>query len=283
MAYGIGETGKARCASSLIIALVGLAAARAEAAPATVKVFEAQAREQPADDARVVQVFPERASISVSEDVNAGWRRVRLSDGGVGFIHDAEIKLDAPAPAAAAPGAADPAAPPDAAPAAPPPPARARQVADADRPGVSPAGAPFAARPQAPVQIYVKDLDHLASLVEHDSVVSPMAHDLASRRTSSIGVLGTAVGISVALVAVGLLNKTQDCFGDGSSGLAPTCVDKPRLGFIYAGVAVDLVGTIAWAIMTPKRSDLLDVINTWNRRHPDEPFSIEQTHRSMTF
>jgi hypothetical protein len=38
---------------------------------------------------------------------------------------------------------------------------------------------------------------------------------------------------------------------------------------------VALVGTVAWLALIPKRSDLLDVINTWNERHPDQPFTME--------
>ncbi len=227
-------------------------ATAAHAAPAVVKVFEAKAHAQPDVTSPVLHTFVEKAEVSVSEEAEAGWRRVRLPDGNVGYLQESALRLvtaEAPVPAAPAPA---PAAPPAAA-----------QAPVADRPERE-------ATPPAP-KIYVKDLEHLAELVKEDPLVGPKAQQLAERRKTSLalGIGGVAVG--VVLTAVGISSRSrEDCTGPSGS----FCVEKPDFGMMYGGLGVAAVsGLISYALM-PKSGDLLDVINEWNTRHPANPFEL---------
>ncbi len=151
--------------------------ARALAEPAVVKVFEAEARSAPDRSAPVVHVFAESARISVSEEATQGWRKVRLPDGGVGFVEERALAFPerpagggVPAPAPAAPATSAPPAPSTPAP-----------------------------------RIYVQDLGHFAELVKDDPKVAPLARSLQARRTGAylVGGVGLAIstGLSVAAVS----------------------------------------------------------------------------------
>jgi len=129
-----------------------LLATAAHAAPAVVKVFEAKAHAQPDTTSPVLHTFVEKAEVSVSEEAEAGWRRVRLPDGSVGYIQESALRL---VTAEAAP------------PAAPAPAPAAAQAPAADRPERE-------ATTPSP-KIYVKDLEHLAELVKEDPLVGPKA------------------------------------------------------------------------------------------------------------
>lgn len=231
-----------------------LLATTAHAAPAVVKVFEAKAHAQPDTASPVLHTFVEKAEVSVSEEAEAGWRRVRLPDGNVGYIQESALRL---VTAEAAPATAP-------APATTPAPATATaQAPAADRPERE-------ATPPAP-KIYVKDLEHLAELVKEDPLVGPKAQQLAERRKAglALGIAGVAVG--VVLTAVGIGSRSmEDCEGPGGS----FCVPKPNFGMIYGGLGVAAgSGLLAYALM-PKSGDLLDVINEWNTRHPADPFEL---------
>lgn len=82
------------------------------AMPARVKVFEAVVYAQPDTGSRVLERLVEGAEVSVDEQGERGWRRVRLRDGkGIGWIQDATLALAA-TPEEPKPGAGEsPAAP----------------------------------------------------------------------------------------------------------------------------------------------------------------------------
>ena len=106
------------------LALLGFALlvspAAARAAPATVRVFEAEVHAQPDPSSPVIHTFAENTRLSVSEDVVNGFRKVRLPDGKVGYVEDGAVALTAARPPAARPRAGAPPPPPFAPP--PPPP-----------------------------------------------------------------------------------------------------------------------------------------------------------------
>jgi hypothetical protein len=235
-----------------IAAAALLAPALARGAPATVHVFEAPARSAPRPDAPVLHVFPEGAPVSVAEVVEQGFRRIRLPDGGVGFVAEAEVRLaevGAPPPLPTALAAHAPAAP---------------------------------AAPDLVARIYVKDLDHLAALVQADPDVGPKARRLERRRRTAMttGVLG--FGASLALTTAGFI-RMNNAFD--RAGASPT-YDAPGndgMGLVITGLAVSAITPIVmWAVL-PKRHDLLDVVNGWNVRHPTEQFELGagfgETHR----
>jgi hypothetical protein len=255
----------------VVVVAVLLLASPAWAAPAVVKVFEAAARAAPSADAAVVHVFPEQTKISVSEEVTDGWRRVRLPDGKTAYVRDDQIKLVVEQADEAADAEAETPAAETAPHAAPP-----RPVEPLRRPPTV-----SARPPRARATIYVKDLDHLAELVASDQVVHPQAEALADRHKWGLGLLtggliaGTAVGIGSYTVWAG-----QDCIAGYPAGSPDLCTKRINMTAMVFGLVLCAAGTIGWLAVMPKRGDLLDVVNAWNERHPDEPFTIESAPRS---
>lgn len=79
--------------SLLVVALT----VPAWAMPARVKVFEAVVYAQPDTGSRVLERLAEGTEVSVDEQGERGWRRVRLRDGkGIGWIQDVALGLAAP-------------------------------------------------------------------------------------------------------------------------------------------------------------------------------------------
>lgn len=248
----------ARIGSAIItgVLLAGLllSGSPASAAPATVKVFEGTARERPEPTAPVLKTFPEDTDLSVSEEATDGWRRVRLPDGGVGYMREEELELEERAAAA--------------------------------RPTALPR--PRSLAPSRPAILYIKDLSHLAEVVRRDQEVHQMAEALNSRRTAAIGV--TVGGLLLgAMLIVGaekfFTHQTCSIFTSGGPNgpvMSSICTDQSNQGLFFAGLGTGVVGVVAGGVLWPKRNDLLDVINKWNDRHEDNPITFDQgvsTHR----
>jgi len=224
--------------------VLGAFAPPALAAPAVIKVFEAKAREAPADDAPVLATLPEDAKVSVSEEVTDGWRRVRLAEGRVAFIHDAEVTVETARPV----------------PAPQPMPAPVRPLVR-ERPPRS---------PEAPL-IYVKDVHHLAELVQTDDVVFPKANALARRRTAGYGAMLASIPVGVLLMTLGAtVFSHEECYG-GSF-----CEKKSNIPLVISGLLVIGAGEFLGMAMLPTPSDLIDVVNLWNERHVNRPITLER-------
>jgi hypothetical protein len=222
----------------LVAAVLVFASALARAAPATVRAGEAPARSAPLRDAPVLHVYGEGAAVSVSEVVEQGFRRIRLPDGGVGFVEDGQVRVDA-APQGPAIVAAAVAVPP---------------------------------RDLSP-RVYVRGLDHLTVLVKADADLAARARRLERRRRAAIATGVVGFGASLALTAAGFLRMNQAF--DQASGAPP--YDAPGsagTGLVISGLAVCAVTPLVmWAVL-PKREDVLDVVNGWNARHPGQPFEL---------
>lgn len=253
--------------TALVVSLFLATAAHAE--PAVVKVFEAQAYAQPDATSPVLHTFVEKAEVSVSEEAEAGWRRVRLPDGSVGWIQERALRL---VTAEAVPAVASPPAAPAAtvpAPAMKPVEAQAPAVTLAtatDRPTATPAPAP---------RIYVKDLDHLAELVKEDDLVGPKARQLAERKTTSgaVTLVSIAAGLGVGVLGFTAMS-TQECTEPLFPGSQRLCHDRPAFGMVGAGAGIALTGSLLALALAPKANDLLDLVNEWNTRHPANPFEL---------
>lgn len=105
----------------LAVALL-LSPLAAQAAPATIRVFEAEVHAQPDMSSPVIHTFAENTRVSVSEDSVNGFRKVRLPDGKVGYIEERALSIAAARPARPAPPPAAEAPPPPPPLAGPPPP-----------------------------------------------------------------------------------------------------------------------------------------------------------------
>jgi hypothetical protein len=218
------------------------------ARPAVVRVFEAPAHAEPSRDADVLHVFAERSEVSVSEDAQGGWRRVRLQDGSVGWIEESSLKFpeattasSAGLPAAAVPASSSP---------------------------------PATGAPDLRPRIYVKGYSHFADLVSGDPALSPRAQSLARRRKASIA---TAVVGGLAMIALVWAAAAQDSPDPGDPSFDEAkfdeAMDKSEK-LMTAGVSVGLASVIVGLVVHPRRGELLDVVNAWNVRHPDQQFAF---------
>jgi hypothetical protein len=222
---------------SLAAALLALPAL-ARAAPGTVDAHAAAARSAPRADAPVLHVFSGGTTVSVSEIVEHGFRRIRLPDGAIGFVEDGQVRL-APAP---------------------PPPLVVAASASVAGPDLSP-------------RVHVRDLDHLAVLVRADPDLGPRARQLERRRKTAIATGVVGFGTSLALTAAGFV-RMNNAFD--RTGAAPA-YEAPRndgMGLVISGLAVCAVTPLVmWAVL-PKREDVVDVVDGWNARHPAEQVEL---------
>jgi len=203
---------------------------------ARVKVFELTARAQPAASAVVLRVFPNGALLTVAPRADNGWRRTQLPDGQTAYLAEAGLDFG---PAPEVPG-----------------------------PTVQPLAPPPGARPEA--RIYVADLDHLASLVGDDRVVSARVDSLQARREGAIAaaVIGDAGGLVVT--GLGLFAfESSDCTRTGGA-----CTQQPNMAMVAAGLGLLIVSTAISVALLPKRRDLFGVVNAWNPRHLDEQITV---------
>jgi hypothetical protein len=235
--------------AALLAALPRLALAE----PAVVRLFEAPARAAPSKEAPVVHTFTEGQQVSVSETSTDGFRKVRLPDGGVGFVEEAALTV----------GASPRAFPPNA---APPVPTTG-----------APAGLPAAA-PDLRARIYVKDLDHLAELVKGDAQVAPLAEKMVTQKQTAWAVGGAGLVAGAVMIAIGVSQLNSD-FNRSMNDPGAGSPSQRGAGVVVGGSAVIGLAAIATYAIMPKRDDLLDVVNTWNQRHPDQQFDISSGPR----
>ena len=109
---------------------------------------------------------------------------------------------------------------------------------------------------------YVENWDRLPELTKSDRVVSSRADFWVSRRQFVFWDMGvfSALGGGVAALATFERLDSDHWTKATKWGLA-------------GGLSVAIVSlVIAWAI-SPDRNDLLNVINQWNLRHPDQPLA----------
>lgn len=244
----------ARIAVALIAALA--APQLASARPAMIRVIEADVRAEPAPDAPVVHRFTERAEVSVTEESKEGWRRVRLPDGGTGWIEDAAIALGNPV-------AAPPPAPPLASPTPPlasaPPPATAAP---------SPL-APPAQKPDLHPRLYVEDAGQLPRLMGKDPRFAVDAESLANRRKAAFVVGGLGLATSIALTFAGASAASSQNPSD------PNFNVSAGSDLMLAGIVTLAVGVAAAILVYPHRGEVLDLLNGWNIAHPEQPLDLQ--------
>lgn len=238
-----------------------LAPLLALAEPATVKRFEAPAHERPDATSPTVHTFIEDAALSVSEEAENGFRKVRLPDGNVGWIDEAALTFAASTAqtAVAADGTPKQALGTDGKAYPPHAPLRSKdEVLDASAKQAT---------------LYIKDLNHLAEMVKEDEVVAPMASALAHQTNVGFATMTGSIIAGVVTTAVGLLLPWSDCRPSvaGSQFCMPGVANYAVTG---TGIGVTLVGSLVGLLVMPKGGEFLDVINTWNQRHPDEQISL---------
>ena len=236
-----------RHALALLVALLLPALARAE--PAVVAVFEAVARAEPSPTAEALQTLVEGTAITVSEEARDGWRRVRLTGGGTGWIEERALAF--PAKTGAAALAVAPAVPV-------PPPGTPAQAAPPPAPDLRP-------------RIYVKDLDHLAELVKEDPSVAPKAAALARKRRTAMTVFAVGAGAGAVLILVGASQM-----GEHRDPSDPNFGKSSGTGTMTAGLITTVGALLVGLAVSPSQGDLLDVINAWNTSHPDQPFTLDR-------
>lgn len=148
-----------------------------------------------------------------------------------------------------------PTPPPDAEPAPEPSPAVA-----------APAPAPQP-RPDlaATPPVYVEGVNHLLLLTSSDPEVSAMAHGLAVRHRSALGMMFGSIAGGTALFLLGTANeRCTDLYYGGR-------VCSPDTKLQVTGLAVAAAGNLLGLLTMPRADEYLATINAWNARHPDRP------------
>jgi hypothetical protein len=110
-----------------------------------------------------------------------------------------------------------------------------------------------------PLLVFVENPRRLAEITKSDPLVSEQAYHLARREESSRRVAGAGVILGLGTLGIGATMRLHD--GHWSAGSAAA--------FISSGVLTIAAVLVAWA-MWPDRDDRLQVINAWNRRHPQD-------------
>jgi hypothetical protein len=148
-------------------------------------------------------------------------------------------------------------APPAAAEATPAPEPAASDVVTAPSPDLRPV-------------IYVKDVDHLAELVKGDAAAGPLAARLATRRTAALVVFGAGAAVTVGCLAYAMSNP-----GRSNNPADPNFMKNTSANTAMGvGVGVGVISALVGLLVSPGRGELLDVVNTWNSRHPDQQFTV---------
>jgi hypothetical protein len=98
-----------------------------------------------------------------------------------------------------------------------------------------------------------------------------MAKKLADRKNAAWVVGGLGLATSVGLIVAGASKWGRHSDPADPSFMKADGGDKLFVG----GLATALVATVATIAILPRRNDFLDVVNTWNTRHPDQQFTLE--------
>ncbi len=176
---------------------------------------------------------------------------------------------------------AEPAPAPDAGETAPPAPAGAAPALPGSTEGAqvpgsaaTPASRATALAPSLRPPLHVKDLDHLSALVRLDAEVDPAARKLASRRSVARGVGGLGLAVSAGLLLYGLVQWEPNA--DQGGGYDPNRGKSTRAErAMFAGlIGFPATGLLA-ALISPRRGELLGVVDAWNTRHPDQPLTLD--------
>jgi hypothetical protein len=117
--------------------------------------------------------------------------------------------------------------------------------------------------------IYVKDFSHLADLTAADAAVQAKATELARWRLASNAVAIGGPLLGAALTLGGMFLGGQSCNAQGS------CTPELNAPVMWSGVGLMSISTIVAFAIRPSRRDLLDLVNDWNSRHPNEPFTVD--------
>lgn len=121
-------------------------------------------------------------------------------------------------------------------------------------------GEPPAPAPNVP-QFFVT-LDQLAQLTYKDPLVAEQLSRLIAERQNARSWLITGLIAGGGALGTGLLLR-HSCGDD------PDCDSGSRM--VPLGIGLVVLGILGSYIMSPTRAQVVDVVNTWNGRHPTQP------------
>ncbi|MCA9546111.1 MAG: SH3 domain-containing protein [Myxococcales bacterium] len=229
----------------------------AMARPAVVRVFEAKLHTKAEATSEVVGVLVEGQRLSVSEDAEDGWRRVRLADGGTAWVRDDALFLDAQLPTGPAqPGAAAASAVGGTV----APPQGAAPTMALPTPGMAVALPAGSGPPEQPA-LWVDELAELRVAVAQEPALVAEVDRLERMQTYADwvfwGGLSTGIGLAVVPAAVAIIQDT-----------------KPQGGWYYGGAGVLLATQmLAWGLSVGE-GDMAAVAKRYNKKHPEPRIQI---------
>ena len=207
--------------------------------PAVVRVFEVKVYEQPSTDAAVVAVLIEGQQLSVSEESEGGWHRVRLSDGRTAWIASQAISLTERLPKEVAPSAE-----------------KAAGDVEKPDPSTAPLGVPgVLPTPDRPFAV-VADLPSLREAIAAEPALVAKVEALESRQCTARWLFfgGLAAGVLTVLTP-NIINTAR---GESTSAL-----------WLYGGGLVLLAGQVSSWWFDVGQEDVEPIVTEWNKGHSD--------------
>jgi hypothetical protein len=123
---------------------------------------------------------------------------------------------------------------------------------------------------------YVKDLDHLAAITSPDSALHLRTVELERKGNIGMGVLmGSAALGALIVVGAATVFTQEECIGASP----PLCQSRPNGALAGVGLFTMVAGGLAGLMIMPHRGDLLDIVNEWNARHPEQTLLLDSPHR----
>ena len=125
--------------------------------------------------------------------------------------------------------------------------------------------------PAVPVR-YVGSLRGLEASMQSDSLLHARVQSIADRRTAGFAVLfgGMAVGAALSIGSMTFL-AGQDCTDFAGR---PSCMPSPNGAALAGGMLVTAASVLAGFAIAPRSGEIVDLVNDWNARHPDQPYAF---------
>lgn len=250
---------------SLLIS-VPFAAAR----PGVVRVFEAKVHAAASAEAEVVGTLIEGQRISVSEEAEDGWYRVRLADGQTAWVHEEALYLPEQLPMGEAPEkpVAGPLAGsgPFALPLVDPQDPQGAGLRIDPAFGATPAPPPTIRDLPTPPSAPQPDALHFTDydlLLEHASAEPNLAADVqALRSDATISRWFFWGGLSAAVLLAGvpfIVHRTKS--------------ESMPMGYAYGASGLLVAAALGSLVYEPDGEDLQRIAQKWNTLNPDRPIS----------
>lgn len=231
-------------------ALLGLAprawSAEEELVVGTIRYLTA-VREGTGRDSNRLGDLDGRTRVMMRPQAEDGRRWVRSASGLAGYVPERAVQAGEPLPE--------------------PPPEDAQ--AEAARPEPTPAR-PKQAVPAVNLRpvVFVSGPDMLAARTAHDPLFRVRAEELAASRSRAEAMAWTSLVVGAAAVLAGTFIETCEEVGG-----VRVC-DDGNMNVVRVGLGTMVLGPLLGWATAPTRRDVVEAVDAWNARHPEEQLAV---------